>query len=206
MKYMSAVILGVLVFTGVSLAQVGITIGVNVFIFKGASVFKFNPRTAASGGLYWDMPGDGFSFMPEILYSQKGATFSTSILESGVKIPVDATMRYDYIEIPLLAKYTLTTNSSFRPFLIAGPYLGILISSALFESGTVTAGEDPITVLSDITGQQRIDYGLTFGGGARFDIGTNSFNVNIRYSVGEVAADKGELKNTGISIMAGFLF
>jgi hypothetical protein len=68
-----------------------------------------------------------------------------------------------------------------------------------------SAGVDPITVETDITNQRTFDYGFAFGGGIRFDLGNISMNINLRYSIGMIAADKGQLKNSGFSIMAGLL-
>jgi len=78
MKNICPVVLAVLLLTGISFAQIGVTGGVNVSNFKGVGVFNFNNRTGITVGLYLDLPGSGFGFMPSVLYSQKGATFSSS--------------------------------------------------------------------------------------------------------------------------------
>jgi hypothetical protein len=204
MKNIFAVILAVMILTGISFAQIGVMVGANVTNFKGASELKLNTRTGITAGLYLDFPESGFGFMPAILYSQKGATLTSSVLEDGVPVNIDATMKYDYIEIPVLVRYTLETHTSFRPFLLAGPYLGILVSSRMAGTGS-SAGVDPITVETDITNQRTFDYGFAYGGGVRFDLGNISMNINLRYSIGMLAADKGQLKNSGFSIMAGLL-
>jgi hypothetical protein len=204
MKNIFAIMLAVMILTGISFAQIGVMVGANVTNFKGATELNLNTRTGITAGLYLDFPESGFGFMPSILYSQKGATFSSSVLEDGVPVNINATMKYDYIEIPFLVKYTLETRTSFRPFLLAGPYLGILVSSRMAGTGS-SAGVDPITVETDITNQRTFDYGFAFGGGIRFDLGNISMNINLRYSIGMIAADKGQLKNSGFSIMAGLL-
>src|SRR5215207_1330104 len=56
---------------------------------------------------------NAFSFQPELYYSQKGLKAS----DSGV----DVTLKNDYVEIPLLARWSAPMSGSIRPFVLAGP-------------------------------------------------------------------------------------
>jgi len=110
-------------------------------------------------------------------------------------------MKYDYIEIPLMAKYTIEINRNVSSFLQAGPYLGFLISSTIAGTGSAAA-QDPLTVVNYITDQPKFDYGFAFGGGAIFNFGNTSINVNICYSIGMLSAVKNQLQNSGLTVGA----
>ena len=205
MKIISTVLFALFLLSGISFAQVGVSIGANVDKFQGNSEYDLHYRTGIAVGIYYDYPGSGFGFMPEILYSQKGATFSSSTVVTGHLVTGDATMKYDYIELPLLGKYSFEALGNFRPFLLAGPYVGILINSKMSVLGTDQTLAQTALVESDISDQQKFDFGITFGGGVSYNLGKIGLNINFRYSIGMLNVDKASLKNSGFSIMLGML-
>ncbi len=64
---------------------------------------------------------EGFSLQPEILISRKGAEADTLRTRGTVKL--------DYVEIPILLRYTIPVRSSFRPTLYAGPAVAFRLHS-----------------------------------------------------------------------------
>ena len=106
-----------------------------------------------------------------------------------------------YIDIPILAKFSLPTESEFVPYAFAGPSIGILLS-AKYE--VVNIEED----IKDET--KNIDYGIVLGAGADYKIGAGCLLLDVRYSYGlttivDAEGDEdAEAKNTGIMFMIGY--
>jgi|AntRauTorcE11897_2_1112592.scaffolds.fasta_scaffold36344_1 opacity protein-like surface antigen len=183
--YTFTLILGLLVVNQQSAhaqADFGIRGGVN-FATISADGFSPDSRTGLLVGAYANFGMDGaISIQPEVLYSAKGASFG------------DNETKLDYVEIPILAKYTIDTDGSLAPHFYAGPYVGINVSAK-------NENDDDIS-----EGISSTDFGLTLGGGLGFD----SFNIGARYSLGlsniADADNAGDSKNRVFSIVAGFDF
>ncbi len=92
-------------------------------------------RTTFAGGVVLNYAfNDAFSLEPELLYFSKG--FVGNLYE-GI-VDVDVTASFDYMELPVLAKYTFLPGRKFRPCVFAGPSFIYSIASELEISiGTV---------------------------------------------------------------------
>jgi hypothetical protein len=116
----------------------------------------------------------GFSFAPEVLFSQKGYKAATS---DGT-----LTQRNNYIDIPLLAKFRLVRGFNF----LFGPQINIPISgTTTFDNGFNTASE---TNYSDNSNKSyiagvvgfSIDLNQNVDIHARYvlDLSSNTYDVN----------------------------
>ncbi len=114
-----------------------------------------------------------FSIQPEIFYSQQG--FKKNISNSD-----EFTLKLDYINIPILAKYNASDNFSF----LLGPQIGFLLSSKLDreqeERPLVAVKSDEVETDSKEF-FKKTDVGLNFGLHYEFD---NGLGINARYYVG----------------------
>lgn len=82
-------------------------------------------------GLGYSYLGTGiWGFAGEVRYVNRGAKFDINEV-TGSGIGVDATMKLDYVEIPLLVQIAPKTAGSVQPVFVAGPVLGIRASSKL---------------------------------------------------------------------------
>jgi opacity protein-like surface antigen len=152
-------------------------------------------RTAFGAGGVLDLRlAENVALHLEPMYLQKGVK-----LEGGGE---EAKVKLAYIEVPVLFKIALGTSTT-RPYLMAGPAIGFLLSSKLTNGGE----ED----LKDQT--EDIDFGLNFGAGLSFPAGTNTIFVEGRYALGltdiakEGTGEEDEkVKTNGIQIMAGVTF
>lgn len=117
-----------------------------------------------------------FSIQPELLYSSQGAKVDAAAIKD---------IKYDYITVPVLAKFYLTTN---RLSLEFGPQFSFLVNESVpdqFESKT-------------------FDFALA--GGLAYNI-TNNFFVQARYVAGlSEAAKDAEITNKVIQLSAGIKF
>lgn len=88
-------------------------------------------------------------------------------------------MKLAYIEIPALFKFALQGKGAMRPFVLAGPAAGILLSA---KNETTIAGKTSVINFTDKA--RTLDLGATFGGGLNFLLGNKEIFVEARYDLG----------------------
>lgn len=113
------------------------------------------------------------------------------------------TAKLNYLEVPVLFKYTWKRKSGPQPYLNAGPYFGYLMKATQVTRGTSTLYIDrngtplllppagtPVPPISfdadtDVTDElHRTNIGFTGGGGLRFPHKKNYYFVDVRGSYG----------------------
>ncbi len=180
------------------LLQYGLKAGLNIASLSGDEVDDLDSRMGLAVGGYLSVPvAPSFSIQPELLYSMKGASDSFA--------GVDVTLKLDYLEIPVLAKYTFgLPGAPVKPSIFAGPALGLKLSSKVKVEGFGESEEEDLEDVKDT------DFGLVFGAGLAFNLGSNSVGVDVRYNLGLTSIDDtGEgfdVKNNVISLMVSFGF
>lgn len=140
-----------------NLAQtIGLKGGINVATISGTT--ESSNKIGFHGGMFFIIkPSEKIGIMPEILYSQQGATFSFGA----------AKVYLDYLTVPVFLNYYPSSNF----FLSAGPQFGYLLSASVED---VTGNIDIKNSLQDI------DFSLAFGLGLDFE----SMQVSARYVAG----------------------
>jgi hypothetical protein len=143
--------------------------------------------------------GKGFSIETGLLYSRKGVKLSDKFLGQSFEVQY----RYNYIEIPLYAKY------KFKGLVFGiGPYIAV-IAGASYKGVTVdTAITEKIAVGNDPNndGVKRMDAGLNFKAGYLFPIG---LYLTTQYGFGFSNTSPGvgfTAKNSVISFSVGYYF
>lgn len=143
------------------------------FAFGGFMTYNFSPNMA---------------IQPEILYTMKGFSVDAIIMEIDTK--------FNYLEIPVLLKFTFGENST-KPFFMVGPAFSILMSADV-------EGLDVKDALKST------DLGIVAGAGAGFPMGSGTMSVEGRYTMGMSSVDDTGLdidwKNSVISVMVGYGF
>ena len=149
---------------------------------------------------------ENISLCFEPMYLQKGAKEE---IEEEVTT-IDASIKLNYIEIPVFLKILLGSSDT-KPYIMAGPTIGFLMSANMEVSAMGMSMEVDIKDF-----MESIDYGVSFGGGISFAMGNNSFFIEGRYTIGLADVFKGgesedlgemeddEIKTKGIQIMGGF--
>jgi hypothetical protein len=170
-------------------------------------------KTGFIGGIVLNYAiDDAFSLQPELLYTSKGFTGN---LYDGI-IAVDVTPSVDYLELPVLAKYTFSRGGKFRPCVFAGPSLAYEVQSKLKISvGPLGWSID----ISDLT--HDTEFGLVAGAGfgyrtdrglltfdARYQRGFTNIIKSVDFSVLGSAQTMSfdDYKNYGFAFMAGYQF
>jgi len=177
----------------------GIKGGLNFANLTG-SEDDLESRTGSHVGLVIDF---SFPMIPVgiesgIYYSQKGAAVS----EEGAT----ATLKLDYIEVPVLAKIKVGPPGPFSPHFVVGPYAAYNINSEFdVSAGSASVTEDFSEFTSDI------DFGGVLGVGADFSMGVTKLNIQAKYSRGLIDINDNGFEGEGeynsvFSITAGIMF
>ncbi|MCL1675144.1 porin family protein [Elizabethkingia meningoseptica] len=122
-----------------------------------------------------------FSIQPEVNFISKG----TKVKSNGIT----ETYNFNYIEIPVLAKY------SFGPLYVnAGPSIGFL-----------TGKSDKVKAAYGKT--HSVDFGIQMGAGLAIPAGPGKLIIDGRYNLGlnNISNEKGQsVKNRGVAITLGY--
>ena len=167
------------------------------FVFGGFFTWQFN---------------DVVALQPEFLWVRKTSEAEASLPEIGFSQIIRPTL--DYLEVPLLIRFSPHTEGSIDPILYAGPNLGFNLSAALT---TIVDGEEDV---QDISNQIRgLDVGIVVGGGIIFGEGrlrysTVRYMLEGRLTTGytdilvdeEAGASAGDFRNSTFAILAGIIY
>ena len=179
----------------------GVKAGINITNLSGDDIEDADSKMGIVGGGFITYKiSDMFAIQPELLFSMKGCKFD----EDGG----DATLKLNYLEIPVLAKFLIPMKENIKPNVYLGPSLGILMSAKYdWEGGGESGTED---VKDDL---KSVDFGLVFGGGVDFPIGEGIMTFDARYTMGLSSFreddDDGtsyDWKNKAISFIVGYAF
>jgi hypothetical protein len=171
----------------------GVLAGVNIAKASGGDAEGSDSRTGFVGGLSADFHlGNHFGLEIDGLYSQEGASISE----------LDATLKLDYIRVPVLLRYNFPTHTSVRPFVTVGPSLGFKVSCKGSLSGESADCDEFLA--EDV---KSFDIGGSIGAGVAFKVGKEELSLQGRFMQGFSKPDSDvDLKNQNFSLMAGFTF
>lgn len=166
--------------------------------FLGEDTNNQDKKPGMNAGLFLNITSDNgiIGFQPEVLYTLKSSSFQAAKLKEEYKL--------SYLKTPLLLKASVPI-SSFRPNVFAGPYA----SFKLDETYTYT---DLLTGVSveESNNTKSIDYGIVFGGGIDFDLGSVLLTSDVRYDLGlqelEDVEEPKDVRNGDFSVNVGVAF
>jgi hypothetical protein len=126
----------------------------------GAPSGESSSKVGITGGGYVRFPlTDRIGFQPEALFVMRGVELNETAAAGGT-----VSVRFNYLDIPLLVRYRATDSASTDPklvgYFVAGPTFGIRMSSSAkidAPGNTKDLDIDP--------GLKSLDLGLAFGGG-----------------------------------------
>jgi len=139
----------------------GAKAGVNFATIGGDDTGDLSSRTGFHvGGVAEIGISEKFSVQPELVYSAQGATEDFE--------GVDVDWKFDYLNVPVMAKYMVADGFSIE----AGPQIGFLLSAK------VEGGGEEVDIKDEVSG---IDFGFGFGAGYKMESG---LNFSARYNLG----------------------
>ncbi|KGO85055.1 hypothetical protein Q765_18100 [Flavobacterium rivuli WB 3.3-2 = DSM 21788] len=181
--------------------KLGIKAGVNFANF-GGDVEDADSRTGFHAGVVAEFKlSENFSIQPELLYSQMGSKFEASGSFAGVAYSLEQTSKFDYLSLPILAKYYIIEGLSIE----AGPQVGYLLSAKNEVKGS---GSDELLTSGDVKdGSKSVDFGLA--GGLAYDLPMGVF-FQARYYAGISNVNDGDgdldVKNSALQLSVGYKF
>lgn len=173
----------------------GAKAGVNFADITGKNVDSFDGRTSFHFGAVAEIEiSEKFSFQPELIYSSQGSDYSEDFEGQSF----EGTVKVDYLNIPLMAKYYIMEGLSIE----GGPQIGFLLSA----KDEYDDGEDDLKDFLKST-----DFGINFGLGYKLD---NGLFFSARYNLGlsdnldnsEFESEGAEYKNSVIQLSVGYFF
>lgn len=174
--------------------------------------------TGFTAGVIGEIPiKNGFAFRPEINFTQKGFITDISAYEVdvfGVKtsLGAKAKTRYNYLDVPLLFKYSIGTNIA-KAYFIAGPTVGYAMNGHIRPVANiiiqVNLPKIDLPLDSDI--YQRWELAATIGAGGEVKAGFGKIFADVRYNVGITDMLKNTIidirsQNQGFAITGGYAY
>lgn len=200
---------------------IGPKVGANFANVTGDDVTGTDMKVGfAFGGVAAFRLHEMWSIMPEAFYSMQGAKEKDEyIVVEQVDGPplfgdADLTTSLDYVRIPVFVKFTIPTNSNISPYLFGGPEFAFKVRcKTKVEGKTEDLAGLSETVDCDevIPGTiKSFDFGLGFGGGVGFLVGSGMLAIDARYGLGleDIVDVTGgaDVKNSNIQIAVSYLF
>lgn len=149
---------------------------------------------AVAGGFITYSIINTFAITAKLLYYQKGATFPST----------DTKQTLHYLEVPVIGRFFLNKEGSFRPNIFLGPSFGFL-NGASQKIGT----NDRAKVDSYKNVYNNVDVGITGGVGFNFLIANETyFILDARYTHGlsDISKVDGDVNNNSLALTAGLSF
>lgn len=181
--------------------RVGIKAGADLMTlgkFEAAgTTYDYDPRFGFQGGLYLDLPlASNLSFMPQVLYSQKGGRFKATAGTANAEVKT----RINYLDVPLLVGLKATPELT----VVFGPQVSFLLSQSTdsYVNGAATTTS---------TSTDNMRKSLVGGNvGVSYSLNTNtSLNANYTFdfqSVSNDNANQGKTKNSGFGLGLAYSF
>ena len=175
--------------------------GINLANIVGDDAGDANMFVGFNAGFFVEIPvTDKLTIQPEILYSAQGSKSEGPLNIEGDIYDVKATLKMNYINVPVMFKYQVADKFSLE----AGPYVGFLVSAKVKAevSGFGSATEDAKDLFKST------DFGLGLGMNYEF---SDVIFANARYQaglteIGDSEAGGNSVKNSVFQIGLGFRF
>lgn len=185
-------------------SRFGVKAGINLATFTG-DVNEAQRALNFHTGMVFESPmGNHLSFQPEFLYAIQGTKFSNKGSMGVIALSGGTTYKLGYFSVPLPLKLYLSDNFSIH----FGPQVAYLLSAKKTTTSSVENGNTSSSnsrTIDVIHNYRRLDYGVSFGAGFRFN---NGVTLGGRYhiGVGNVLKDSNKIiTNNVIQISVGFL-
>lgn len=220
MKKLSAVLLVVLTLACLAPQAGAATIGLkgglnfsNVTIkTTSTDIPDFKNQTGLVGGIFVNFKLGPVSIQPEVLYSRRGLSYQEV---EDVDVDVTGRMLLDYVEVPVLVKYSFLSGPA-KPFLYAGPSFSYLLKARQGYDVHYLTGEEPDYFYRYDMDEyfKKTELAGVFGAGIDIKLPKAVLSLEGRYHLGlsnvaneEFAGDDvTSVKNKGFSVLVGIGF
>ena len=179
--------------------RLGLLGGVNFATLKGNDDEGLKTRTGLLAGATMVKPfRSGIGLVIDALYSMRGAKAD----EDGGSLVT----KVDYIEVPVMLRYDLSSTGNAVPHIGAGVSLAYQTRCRVEASGDGASASVNCSALEDeqdIT-FRRFDVGIVAGAGIDFKSGSTTYMIGARYTFGLTdLTNEANLRNRAFQFFAG---
>lgn len=197
--------------------KVGLTVSNFDENISSAADLESRSQVTFGGSLRIDV-GSYFSLQPELQYVPNGGKGSFVVDNGGVPTTVDGTLKMNYLELPLLAKFRIPGSGSLVPNFYVAPSAAINLASKLDADLTalgIPAADGGVDIKDEV---KSLLFGGAVGGGFDMRTGKGIVTLDARYSrslsdifEGATAGSAGvfgaaDSKNSSLSVTLGYAF
>lgn len=189
----------------------GVEIGADAASFRGgwADLLGSEHRIGFVGGVFaTGRISPRFGLRAELLYVMKGAKDRFEVTDNAGNVVGQGHDHWvlKYIEVPVLARVSLSPSARVRPELVFGPSLAVKLSGTLRSE----APGSPTTTAT-ISQLKTFDLGVAAGFGISVGHGPVRWLLDVRYSTGLLSAFDSvagslDASNSVVSVMGGVSF
>lgn len=182
--FVFAIVFSIIFSTNSYAKQFGVKFGLIFSSIKGDLEFDKGKLGYNIGMIkYFSLMGN-FDLHVEVLYTTKGAIISqVRTDETGNELGMFETVfHYNYLEIPILAKYNLPVYNSNRIGLFVGPQISFLTGAfwRIEENEDLMIKDTKVNIRNETN---EVDYGIVAGLEYPFKVSQYSFFIDARYSL-----------------------
>lgn len=129
---------------------------------------------------------DRFSLQQELLYVRKGSSQDIGVEILEIPTVLDVTYDMDYIEIPVLLKFTWLRLGQFDLRSLSGFALSLKVHDEYRLRGELDDGTQvvPLRADADMSEVDMFDYSFMYGTELEFNLGNTRFAIEHRYTIG----------------------
>ncbi|TRW24705.1 PorT family protein [Flavobacterium zepuense] len=182
--------------------KLGVKAGVNFANFTG-DVEGSKSRTGFNAGFVAEFKlSENFSIQPELLYSQQGTRFEESGSVSGISYRLEEKGKFDYLALPVVAKYYIIEGLSLH----AGPQVSYLLKADVESTGSASTGESYSETLDLKDYSNKVDFALVGGAGYDLPIGV-FFEARYVAGISKIGKDgDSKVRNGVFQLSVGYKF
>ena len=127
-----------------------------------------------------------FGLQQEVVYSQKGSRQDIGVDILDIPTILDVTYDMDYIEIPVLTRFTWAIWNGNSVYSLAGTVLSFKVRDRYTLSGEIDDGEQivPLEADADMSEVEMFDYSFLFGSGLEHSFLSRTFLIEYRFTIG----------------------
>lgn len=197
---MLVIVAMVLLFSMPLFAQTSMTFGpkagLSLAKLTGDDIGDVDWKIGFSGGAFLGIGvSPTLTVQPELVYVMKGA--------KETDMGVDYKYKVNYVEVPILVKWTAPTEGSVKPNVFFG------VAPAFLMSAKISGDSAGVSAELDIKDEVKsVDFGAVIGGGLDFPAGSGTVCFDVRYTLGLTKIDDtgadADVKNSALSASLGF--
>lgn len=144
-----------------------------------------SPRNGFTGGILLYFPiTEAFGVQQEFLFVNKGSKQQITMTQPLVS--TSTVYKINYLELPILFRYTFVNIGSFGIFGSSGFGLSVLLNGKYAVDGVVDMGGNqvPFSESGDTDGLDKFDYNFIYGLGVKFDLFKKNGFFDYRQTIG----------------------